>query len=151
MENLRVTRHLKRTELALAAPSLLLAVLTGCSGSGAPASPVQPAPLSGLSSPVNTRNSAVPNNCQKGIYIVPRSATIHLNQVQLLSAYQHFPWQGLCYTGPIKAYWSASGGTLKVINSGKQADFSASKTGSYTITARVLRLGAATAYITVVK
>jgi hypothetical protein len=139
MGNLRATRHFKRREFTIAAPGLLLAVLTGCGGSWTPASPVQPA-----------ATAAIPNSCQRGVFIVPRSATIHVNQVQLLSAYQHFPWQGLCYTGPIPAQWSATGGTLKVINSGKQADFSASKTGSYTITARVPRLGAATASITVV-
>jgi hypothetical protein len=71
--------------------------------------------------------------------------------VQVLSSYQSFPWQNLCYVGPIKAYWSASGGSLKVIDSGKQADFSAGQTGTYTITAYVLRVGRGTASITVVQ
>jgi hypothetical protein len=139
MKNLRFTRHLK-CKIAVTAPGLLLVFLTACGGSGTPASPVRPA-----------STAAIQHNCQKGVYIVPGSATIHINQVQRLSAYQHFPWQGLCYTGPIAAHWSASGGTLKVINSGKQADFSASTTGGYTITAWVVRFGRGTASITVVQ
>ena len=132
-------------------PTLLLIVLSGCAGNGRPATPVPAMPLGDLSPSSSKSGSGLPTSCQKSVYIIPPSATIHVNQTLELSAYRHFPWQGLCYTGPIMAHWYTDGGTLKVISSGKQADFSASKTGSYTVTAIVVRFGQGTAAVTVVK
>jgi hypothetical protein len=138
-----------RSGAVLSAISLLLAVAASGCGDGWSTS-TTPAQLVNL-----TRHTqAIPNSCVLSVYIVPRSATIQVNQVQALSAYYHFPFQNLCYTGPIKANWSASGGNLNVSGSGEQASFFATRTGSYTITATAVvdhRPLEGTAVITVVQ
>jgi hypothetical protein len=125
---------------------VLLAVAAGCGGSGASGLP--------LAQTAN-RDRSMPDSCQESLYIVPSIATIQVSGVQLLSAYYHFPFQGLCYSGPVKANWSSTGGNLDIIGSGEQADFSASKTGRYTITASAFVMGRhylkGTAAITVVQ
>jgi len=125
---------------------LLALAAAGCGGGGASAPPL---------AQTASRDRSTPNSCQESLFIVPGSATIQVGHVQLLSAYYRFPFQGLCYTGPIKANWSSTGGNLDVIDSGEQADFSASQAGSYTITASAFVMGhrylKGTAAITVVQ
>jgi hypothetical protein len=124
--------------LCSVASAVFVAALVGCVGNATNGpSPAQPAAFqsTAFSSQAAAHNGGTPNSCPLRLYIVPETATIHVNQHLTLSAYREMQFQNLCPHFPTAPQWGTTGGHLRVSKSGKQAHFSASTTGKYTIAA----------------
>ena len=70
-----------------------------------------------------------------GLYIKPNTATIKVDQQITLRSEYKSPLMRNCSIAAVSAVWRSTGGSLQVIHNGKQAIFSSSAVGTYTVSA----------------
>jgi hypothetical protein len=107
------------------------AILVGCGGTPGGQTAFSPA-----------QTLVQPQNHRCGFYgicvylrVSPSHPTIHVNQQRELHTVS---WcnRGECHKEEVDAQWSSSGGSLQVIDGGKEAIFSASSPGVYKVVAK---------------
>ena len=105
-----------------------VAVLSGCGGSQPPSMSLAPQIAAPQSAAVGS------SRCLSRLFVDPRSSYRRVGRSVNLHAIlrTHAIGRG-CWRGGVQAAWSASGGSLQVINGGWEAIFSASLPGTYTV------------------